>query len=412
MPAEKTTLPFHRALLQRCLASRPVQLTGRLIRTAVQSYAWLLLTVLVSIFYIYHTIAVRWYWQILILLPAIASNVIVLYYGQRWLKRRLSSTTGHATAVSVTAGLCLLLFLSDFRQHPWWLALLPALYFTWVLWNYWRDNRGLLYVGLLGVGLFALVVFSYRLLYLEIRGLLFAFYWNERMAMLAELQEQAAEWDCDTETRICKLIRADHAIIQFRIPAGTYFHDARLTGFAYEVPHPGTVLAYISHSKSDPFARPAAAISVTPNADIARAADLRDEIEITLQHRRQAGEIDDIQYLGEPALDDLKLPAINDTQAPDSNATNEDSAHTATPDIDATDADDADSNMEGPGADAYSAIRWQYRDLIFAENVRLTIILSPPTPSGYRWIILMEGPVESVFPLHPTFYTLLESMRF
>ncbi|MCB1318996.1 MAG: hypothetical protein KDK34_02020, partial [Leptospiraceae bacterium] len=92
MPAEKTTLPFHRALLQRCLASRPVQLTGRLIRTAVQSYAWLLLTVLVSIFYIYHTIAVRWYWQILILLPAIASNVIVLYYGQRWLKRRLSST--------------------------------------------------------------------------------------------------------------------------------------------------------------------------------------------------------------------------------------------------------------------------------------------------------------------------------
>ncbi len=218
-------------------------------------------------FYLYQLAHLPLLWRLLFVLIGVLVTWALIFAARIWLGRRLSRPGLRLGPELLIAGILVLaLYWTDFVLDSWFVAILPGAFWLWLLWLSWSRQPGPFYTGFVGLLLFVLAVFVYRLLFVQEWLYGYAAYYAQRQAAVAEL-ERRYRWEEQEDSRT--LYRADRPALTVPQLPGVWFHDSRLISFVYGVPEPGIGICYLSASEQDPFAVPAVAIF---RADRLRAA--------------------------------------------------------------------------------------------------------------------------------------------
>ena len=334
--------------------------------TVLAARPLLLLTALVTWFYISFSWHLPWLWIVVFVLPVAVLNYVLMYAGRSLISQRLADPNLRLyPELGIAALLVVVLFFTDALVETIWIALLPPLLVVWLVLLSYQRKAGVFYTVFSGLMLFGMVVFSYRLLYLEERLLILVHQYFRLQELRELVLERSLRWDTQDQDRFLR--RGDETYLRVRVPEKLEFHEAGRAGAIYGLPLAGLPLCYLSSSTQDPFAPPALALFLN-QAEMSDQA-LRSAARLALGHRVNAGEIGELLFRGERELPEDVL-----------------------------------------GIDLKGVV-YEFRDLVYEKQIRMELYRTPAYPAGRRYtIILQYEPVKGFF-VHPLLLTAIEGLR-
>ncbi|MEQ9366242.1 MAG: hypothetical protein RIF32_18530 [Leptospirales bacterium] len=392
-------LNHNNLLFFRRLFASGVEAARRVLRLAARSPEYVL-SVAAFGFYLYQLAHLPLFWRILFAGVGVLFTWGLIYTARVWLRRRLGQANLRLGPELAVAGLLVCgLYWTDFFLESWFVVILPAAFWLWLVWLSWRRRAGAFYAGFIGLLLFVLAVSAYRLLFVQEWLYGYASYYFQRQAAVAEL-ERRYRWERGEDSRT--LYREGVAVLTVPELPGVWFHDSRLISFIYGVPEPGVGICYLSASEQDPFAVPAVALF---QADRLRAAVgselfvpareasgdaakdegagvgaqvfdlspdaesyLRESVERAVLLRRRNGEIESLEYGGR-----TRLPAF----------------------------------LQLEDLDGAPGIQYSYRDRVLGENARIILYVSPDR----RYVLVVNDAPESGLLFEPATLAVLRRIR-
>ncbi len=265
------------------------------------------LSLIAFLFYFFYTKYLNFQISITIAILTSFMNFLLFVWGRKKIQDRLRQKD---IILFVELGISILLLLILFIVIELKQTLLIQIEFfilASLLISFSFKKVGFFYTFFTGILIFSLIFFSYQLIILQERMVIWALYRSQREAL-----SHTGNWEKEKSLLSNKgennySLKLDKGKLVVTIPNGLWFHQGKSSGYDPGFPIIGEPLCYVSASKQDPYAPPVLGLYLkifpahkkkTPQEQESFFAEMKGLGKKVLGYRKNRGEIHRIRYEG------------------------------------------------------------------------------------------------------------------